>query len=837
MRKCTRGIRCFFVSCCFVAVLCFQPNQSFAQNSRPLVEILKAIQNAHNVTFSYNPRLLSGIRAPETTMPDKLEDILNLLGTSLPLKFERAGKESILIIPIRSTLEFRVSDANDQSPIDLVYVAVNGTKQRHLIAQGGVFSLPNTFITDSLSISSSFYHMEKTSVQQIESNNNIILLKPEINDLGEVKVLSYLTSGVNSKLSDHSMEVDMSELGLIAGETDGDVLQVLQAIPGIRSVNGKPGSLNLRGSPFDQNLIYFDGIPIYHKGHFFGTISPYNPGIVDRISVHKGVLPAKYGGRVGGLINIETGDEVLNDASYGALANTLFTGLEFKVPVVEKRLSLTVSARTSYQPFGGLSPKLRAYYDLNFQGSRISPEITDSGNNLALLDIGFSDLNGKLIYNVGTNHKASFSFLSITNDFAYHFNGPNQNILNTEKTDLNNWGMTGQWTSQLSEKLSLNFSLTRSSLDINENQSEFQSNVLSETETIKNTLEDTRFFFSLDYKISKQSKVNFGYESTHHDLTIRQRDAQGPGPQNRAQRKSSADISSLFINLEQRIGDRLIGNLGLRSDAYSERSQNFLDPRITLTYLASKSFFVKASAGSAHQYIKQSLANDFDDFRVSSQFWTLAENNIPVIAATQWMVGGMFDKSSWLVDLELYKKHINNVSRPGSPQNPDQFGDLNIWGADLLIKKRWRNLETWLSYSLGQTRESIQQEQDAFNDQRHVLNIKTIIPIKRWNLAFSWGLMSGVPVYLPDPNEINGPAQNIANLYSGRFPTQHQLDLSATYQFSKPENRWRGVIGFSILNVYDQNNVINIFQQNVNANNPVRDGLGFSPNIQIKVSF
>ena len=50
----------------------------------------------------------------------------------------------------------------------------------------------------------------------------------------------------------------MRDLGLLAGDTDGDILNVLKSLPGIRTPDGKPGSLNFRGSTFDHTLIYFE---------------------------------------------------------------------------------------------------------------------------------------------------------------------------------------------------------------------------------------------------------------------------------------------------------------------------------------------------------------------------------------------------------------------------------------------------------------------------------------------------------------------------------------------------------------------------------------------------
>ncbi len=814
--------------------LCIKPVAAQSPK-KEVLSILRAIEEKHQVTFSYSPRLLKGLVMSNTDTSLSLEEHLEYISRQVPLSFEKAGDKAILVVPIRSDLTFKVQDSKDGSALELIYILSADSKQSHLISKNGNFILPNAFPTDSLQIRTSFYRPVWLTVSTIEAQNNLITLDQEITDLGEVTVLSYLTTGVNSKLSDHSMEVDMDNLGLIAGETDGDIFQVLQAIPGIRSPNGKPGTLNLRGSPFDQNLTYFDQIPIYHSGHFFGTISPYNPNIVDKVTVQRGVLPARYGGRVGGLINLETSNEIPDSFSGSVLGNSVFAGAQFEIPVIPKRLSLALSARTNYQ-YDRLSSKLEAYYDLNFQGSQIDPNVTNSGANLDFLNLRFNDINGKLIYDINEKHQASFSFLNIGNTFEYRFNTPNQNRVDAESSELNNWGLTGQWFGQLSDKIDASLSFTKSSLEIFEVRSTFNSNTLSNEESIKNSIDDVRFASSLSFQLSNQTSAQVGYELTDHDLVFTDL-RRTPNPEPLDERTSTGQINAFYASLEQRIKDRFIANIGLRSDFYSIRSQSFVDPRISMTYIASKSVFLKASGGKAHQYVKQNLANDFDDFRIATEFWILAENNIPVLESTQLMLGAMVDKSSWLFDLELYSKKIDNVSRPGgNQQSPNNFGSLNIIGADLLVKKRWKAVETWASYTLGHTKASFREEQDAHYDQRHVLNIKLIVPLNRWNIAASWGYMSGLPVYLPDPNQVDNPqALNIA--YSGRFPAQHQLDLSTTFRFSNPDAKWKGVIGLSMLNVYDRTNIINAFQQNVRSNNAIRYGLGFSPNLQVKISF
>ena len=818
-------------------------SQSNTQSAIPLIQILEKVSAEHNITFSYSVRLMTGLQVAPPTSTSDLSATLSYISEQLPISFDETDAGNYSLVPVRKPLNFQVLDANDQVPIDLVYVTVNRKKQVYLIPQNGMYQLANSFPSDSLEIRTSFYTPIHTTAGSIVRDNGLVMLRQDTVNLGEVTVLSYLTSGVNSFLGDHHLEVNMSELGLIAGETDGDIFQVLQAIPGIRSPNGKPGSLNFRGSPFSQNLTLFDNIPIYHTGHFFGTFSPYNPGMVDRMAVYRGVLPSRYGGRVGGLIEVQTSDQVPDSTQVGVVLNTVMGGLEVKARVTPK-LALFVSGRSSFST-DPLVPKLRAYRDLNFQGSNISQNQLNSPRlSLETLNIDFSDLNARLVYDIGSKHKLSASYLNIDNKLFYEVDEEGQTDNITHRNALTNEGYNIAWRGLWSERFSSNISYTNSAFKIFEDRARRRNNRRDST---TNAIDDTRFTARFDYKFNADTRFDFGYEYTQHDVVFEE-DQNGPDAIEIDPRNATAEIHSFHASVEQQYFDRLIINAGLHVDLFSITNQQFYDPRVSLTYLASKSLFLKASGGRSHQYIRQSFSNDFDDFRVGNQFWVLTDREQQVVEGRQFMLGALYEKGDWLLDVEIYTNEILNINRPGlldpdQGRQPDLLGDLETIGADFLVKKRWRGFETWLSYTWGNTEELFNEREGssaAYYDQRHVMNVKWLYPRDRWSVALSWNLMSGLPVRLPDEDEVEEPPMGPDEIripYDGRFPVQHQMDLSATYQFSPPGAGWKGIVGLSILNLYDRQNVINVFQENVFVNDPLRFGVGFAPNLQVKFIF
>jgi hypothetical protein len=680
------------------------------------------------------------------------------------------------------------------------------------------------FVTDPIKTSSRFYKTISITVNELLKSGVISLeLAPIL--LKEVAVLGYMTSGVDVNLKNHGLQVDLNNLGLLAGEVDADILLLLRSIPGIRNPDGKPGSLSMRGGTFDQNFIQFDGIPIYHPGHFFGTISPYNPLTVEHVEVQRGTLAAQYGGRVGGLININTFNSIPDSLVMKLSANTLYAGFGLKTPLFGKHLGLSIAARQQL-PGGWQSPKLAAFSSLNFQGSKVSPDQISGPNNLDHFDIGFKDINAKLLMNISSKQKASVSFLNIQNDFGFELNSSNRDLFEQQKTSLDNWGLSGNWHYTYKEGVEYSSSVTYSKVEIAEKNLETENGNLRRDDVDINQLNDFRFDTYSSFSFN-QNSFKVGYNFTNISATYLETD---DGIATDRGRQSASNIHALYTQLGFNFENKLTGELGARLESYELASVFYLDPRLTLSYAFSPSIFLKFSMGRSHQYIIQELRTDFDDFRIGNQFWTLLNKDFPVVTGDQVMLGGVVDKWGWLFDMELYWKKSTGI------RQQKISGELTSLGLDFFVRKKWKQHEAWVAYSLLKTNSSFTQINAIYYDQRHSLSVMYLLKIKKLSISTSWNLSSGTPVILPDPSEIEG-GEPLISEYADRFPVQHQLDFSVSYTFSQSKKGFGGNLGLSLLNLYDKENVINIFQVNTKPESPYRLALGFAPNIQATIFF
>jgi hypothetical protein len=84
---------------------------------------------------------------------------------------------------------------------------------------------------------------------------------------------------------------------------EADIMKSLILIPGVKSVGEGSAGFNVRGGSADQNLILLYGAPIYNSSHFFGFFSAVNSDLIQDVTLYKGGIPGRYGGRISSVLD------------------------------------------------------------------------------------------------------------------------------------------------------------------------------------------------------------------------------------------------------------------------------------------------------------------------------------------------------------------------------------------------------------------------------------------------------------------------------------------------------------------------------------------------------
>src|SRR5690606_14414533 len=204
------------------------------------------------------------------------------------------------------------------------------------------------------------YRSLELSARDFKSGEcSTFFISAKIERLSEILLQNYIIKGIN-KSSTGALEISYVDFGLLPGLIEPDVLQTIQALPGIISSNETVSYLNVRGGTHDQNLFLWDGIKMYQTSHFFGMISAFNPYLTQEVSLIKNGSSAYYGDGVSGVISMRTGRKINDSLQVSAGINMINADVHLDAPVTKKS-SVQVASRSSYNGILD-TPTFRQYF-------------------------------------------------------------------------------------------------------------------------------------------------------------------------------------------------------------------------------------------------------------------------------------------------------------------------------------------------------------------------------------------------------------------------------------------------------------------------------------------
>ncbi len=153
---------------------------------------------------------------------------------------------------------------------------------------------------------------------------------------------------------------------------EADLLRVVTALPGVKTIGEGSTGFSVRGGGTDQNLVLFNGATIYNPAHLFGFFSAFNPDAVQSVELYKSAIPVRYGGRLASVLEIEGREGSRKKFGGSGGIGLLTSRLELEGPLRQGKGSFLVSGRTSYSdwllhqvPSPTLKNSSASFYDLS----------------------------------------------------------------------------------------------------------------------------------------------------------------------------------------------------------------------------------------------------------------------------------------------------------------------------------------------------------------------------------------------------------------------------------------------------------------------------------------
>ncbi|HEX2659326.1 MAG TPA: TonB-dependent receptor, partial [Polyangia bacterium] len=135
------------------------------------------------------------------------------------------------------------------------------------------------------------------------------------------------------------------ELLRVAG-TRGDPLRAIEYMPGV----GRAPQANfviIRGSSPADSEVQFEGAPVFRLYHFGGLTSFVQPRLLDKIDLYPGNFSARYGRKMGGIVDVTVRDPK-TDGFHGMVDVNIIDASFLAEGPLTKTLSFAVAAKRSY---------------------------------------------------------------------------------------------------------------------------------------------------------------------------------------------------------------------------------------------------------------------------------------------------------------------------------------------------------------------------------------------------------------------------------------------------------------------------------------------------------
>ena len=821
-----------------------------------LLQSIQRLELEHDVHFSYDPDLINGVSELFTLKPLTLDSFIHLVSTKHPFRVNKVGDAYYSLVTREAQFSLSLSDGLDDSKIPEeidVYVLLNGSQLVSSRTGNEVTFSYKPILSDTLEIYALGFDRKRIPVTDLFTGlQKAVSLPMSTISLKGLTIQDYLTKGIDMEPSSQSIRVKVSDLPLIPGETDGDIFASIAALPGITTPDGRAGNLFIRGSETDQTLVLFDNIPMYHRGHYYGTISPYNPKMVDNVRVFRSGFDAGIGDRVGGAVLIESSQNVQDKSIYGAGANSLFS-MAYAKMAISPSFSLSIGGRHSWGE-NASSPKLNAISESIFDATAADgPDGNYLGNGQVLFRDYHLRANAQLSDKSRIAVSGIYTNTHVTIDPIISPEGEA-----VEQSGFFNIGASASWEYDLSQKWKSTTGLIVSKYDF---RNATDVNIADHPMLIaENILKD----FGIRQNVEKQltnGALSFGMDLKWQEVAFDYRDINQPMQPlvviSQADRANTfAGYASHSLNWK-----KWFVNYGLRASYYDRLQDWRIAPRVLLNFEPWTGWVLKSSYGNYNQFLSQIRNLEFGSGGFDNELWRLADGKeVEVMSGRQFMGGFVYHTKKAVLDVEYFVKDVQNItlyeerrlSIPGDYFSLDQV----TYGVDVMLKRSiGKSTSMWLGYSFHDSKIQLDTAQQFTYQskfvQSHVLYLGSSVVKERWKLSAGWRFGTGLnsqsldivyaevlfhrnnqnlpPGQEPPPSPFEGR--------SSRYNAMHFLDISASYLISKTDSRkWNASLGLSLINLLNQKNLTDqVFRGRQGFID--RYAVGFAPNLMLIIEW
>lgn len=845
-----------FVLLLGVSNLGFGQNITISADNETISEVLDKLTAKYNIYFSHE----HGTIENRVSITAQDEDIKKFLNRLLRPYGYKAVKNSENFYFVKSTSDTHWIQIVSETGEPVSYALLQWVN-----AVGGAYANEDGWATvilkdpnDQLEISSVGYKTQRVFLNYEEEKHKVTLVR-EFTTLLEAEIVEYLNRGITLRGDISETTIFPGKMDILPGLSEPDVLFTLQMLPGVSSNDESAANINIRGGNRDQGLVYWENVPVYHTAHYFGMITSFIPGTVERMSIHKNYVPSDFSGATSGLIRISLGDSMPERWSLTSNSNFTHSDLVLKAPLGDNS-ALILAARRSFNHLWE-SPSFNSYSDKLFEGKREEVGVDSEEEELNIdSELKFTDVNAKYLVRLDNRDELSMSLIIIDDQLNFQSNNSAEQARVTQEHQVSFRGAGMKYKKYWSEKWSTELSMAASFYDLNNAAGLNVTDIdpVRDSLNITNATRNNELRLTTIRQKKGRGQFRFGYQLNQFSTSLGYAESSLHEPEWKDTLDEHEMVHGLFVAGERKWGNSLIIRPQIRSDFYQESEQFVVNPILNLQYSPVKGMWLKASYGHYSQALRSINELQINASNVSEYAWLLADgDDLQILRSRQGTFGFLIKDKTWLIDMDVYSRNttgisaINHLTEDVAEDLDFASGEANSIGLDLLIRKKMGPYRAWLSYSLSRNTNSFAEFQGpefrAANDRPHQLSFNNNYHWKDFNFALAFQLKSGAP-YTEAESLVYDAIEDeytikFKPINSSRLPIYHRLDMSVWYRLPFKSDAWKGMLGLSFVNLYDRDNVWRRFyfvdeddQGQAEIIEEERFFLGFTPNLSLRLT-
>ena len=526
-----------------------------------------------------------------------------------------------------------------------------------------------------------------------------------------------------------------------------DVIKKLQLLPGVAAGNELMSGLYVHGGDGNDNLFLLDGVPLYNISHFGGLFSSFNTDIIDNLDFYKSGFPARYGGRMSSVVDVETREGNMKEYHGSASLGLIDGRVQVEGPIVKEKTSFNVGLRRTWMDVVTIPA-------IWYANRRNGPDQTVGGG------YAMWDINARVTHRFAPGNVLNACFYTGADDLR----------ASLETKDASNMKLGVKWGSltgsvshfyEFSKKLKVKTALyyTQSTSDTGYNfgfRSEKEGVVTRNTMDDKDiaSVREVGLTSNWDWYPNQYNHVRYGLSAQYHWYHSGRTYASSAEEDGVPTSKNGDDVSqgyrafepAVYAEDEIFLRYNLTLNAGLRFALFATPGKTYpsLEPRVAFKWLINNSISAKLSYTRMSQFAHLVSAVYMD---LPSNSWMPSTAHAKPMVSDQ-VAGGIYTSfGPFTFNLEGWYKTMENVLVyngsntfvPPITEWEKSFteGRGRSWGMELEATYSKGPLTLTAYYTLSWSRRYFEAIFPGWypdrNDNRHKINL-----IASWHFAKHW---------------------------------------------------------------------------------------------------